>query len=408
MYHHLAILAIFVFLYSLVAGRVERSGVSGPIVLVAAGIIMGPTIIGWFEGNETRADLRLLADLTLALVLFVDAANADLDVLRHRFQIPLRMLLIGLPGVIGLGFALALLMFGVLTLYESAILATMLAATDAALGKAIITDANVPSRIREGLNVESGLNDGLCVPILFVLIALALNVDSPAIEAVAPVMVVMQELGIGLLVGTSLAATGALLLRFSSAKGWVTDIWMQATVAALALACFALAQELHGSGYVAAFAGGIVFGVLAGKSTHKYVHAAEGVGETLALLTWLLFGVSFIGQLAGLITWQVVAYAVLSLTAVRVIPMFLSLIGSGESIPSKLFLGWFGPRGLASIVFAVIVLDSGLEGAELMSIIVICTVLFSLVAHGITARPLSSWLAGKERINRQDPKERRA
>jgi NhaP-type Na+/H+ or K+/H+ antiporter len=274
-------------------------------------------------------------------------------------------------------------------------LATMLAATDAALGKAVITDPNVPSRIREGLNVESGLNDGLCVPILFVFIALALSVDSPATESVSPVMMVLRELGIGLFVGTSLAAAGALLLRFFSAKGWVTEIWMQATVAALALACFALAQELHGSGYVAAFAGGIIFGILTGKSTHKYVHAAEGVGEILALLTWLLFGVSFIGQLAGLITWQVVAYAFLSLTVVRMLPMFLSLIGSGEGTPSKLFLGWFGPRGLASIVFAVIVLDSGLDGAELMSIVVICTVLFSLVAHGITAKPLSSWIAGK-------------
>ena len=145
MYEHLAILALFVFLYSLVAGRIERSKVSGPIVLVIVGIAMGPTMLGWFEGNETRADLRLLADLTLALVLFVDAANADLEVLKRRFQIPLRMLLIGLPGVIALGFALASLMFGVLTIYEAAILATMLAATDAALGKAVITDKAVPA-----------------------------------------------------------------------------------------------------------------------------------------------------------------------------------------------------------------------------------------------------------------------
>ena len=161
MYQELAILALFVFLYSLIAGRIERSAISGPILFVVAGIIMGPMVLGWFEGDEVRKDLRLLADLTLALILFVDAAHADLRVLRKRFQIPLRMLLLGLPGVIALGFGLALIMFDVLSIFEAAILATMLAATDAALGKAVITDQSVPAQIREGLNVESGMNDTL-------------------------------------------------------------------------------------------------------------------------------------------------------------------------------------------------------------------------------------------------------
>jgi NhaP-type Na+/H+ or K+/H+ antiporter len=209
-------------------------------------------------------------------------------------------------------------------------------------------------------------------------------------------LLVLQEIGIGLLVGVGLASAGAVLLKFSSRNGWITEVWMQATVAGLALACFAVAQELHGSGYVAAFAGGIAFGFLAGESTHKYVLAAEGVGETLAVLTWMLFGVAIIGQLAGLITWKAMVYGVLSLTIVRILPMYFALAGSGETVHSRLFLGWFGPRGLASIVFAVIVLDSGLPGAEMMSVIVACTVFFSLVAHGISARPLARWIASKE------------
>ena len=396
MYEELAILALFVFLYSLIAGRIERSAISGPIVLVTAGIIMGPVVLGWFEGGEIREQLRLLADLTLALILFVDAANADLTVLKKRYQIPLRMLLLGLPGVIALGFGLALVMFDALTIFEAAILATMLAATDAALGKSVITDPSVPAHIREGLNVESGLNDGLCVPILFIFIALALNAGNEDSGSIAPLLLVLQEIGIGLLVGVGLAAAGAWLLRYCSQNGWVTEIWMQATVAGLALACFAIAQEFHGSGYVAAFTGGIVFGFLAGKSTHKYVLAAEGVGETLAVLTWLLFGVAIIGQLADLITWKVVLYGLLSLTIVRILPMYMALAGSGETTHSRLFLGWFGPRGLASIVFAVIVLDSGLPGAEMMSIVVVSAVFFSLIAHGISARPLAKWIAAKE------------
>lgn len=396
MYEELAILALFVFLYSLIAGRIERSAISGPIVLVAAGIIMGPMALGWFEGGEVREELRLLADLTLALILFVDAANADLVILRNRYQIPLRMLLLGLPGVIFLGFGVALVMFDALTLFEAAILATMLAATDAALGKAVITNQSVPARLREGLNVESGLNDGLCVPILFIFIALALNAGGENSGSVAPLLMVLQEIGIGLLVGIGLASVGAWLVKFSLRNGWLTEVWMQATVAGLALACFALAQELHGSGYVASFTGGIMFGFLTGASTHKFVVAAEGVGETLAVLTWLLFGVSIIGQLADLITWKTMLYGVLSLTIIRILPMYLALTGSGETMHSRLFLGWFGPRGLASIVFAVIVLDSELPGAEMMSVVVVCAVLFSLVAHGLSARPLAKWIATKE------------
>jgi NhaP-type Na+/H+ or K+/H+ antiporter len=199
-----------------------------------------------------------------------------------------------------------------------------------------------------------------------------------------------------MLVGVGLASAGAVLLKYCSQKGWVTDIWMQATVAGLALSCFAVAQELHASGYVAAFTGGIMFGFMTGESTHKYVHAAEGVGETLALLTWLLFGIAIAGQLADLITWQVALYALLSLTIVRVLPMVVVLAGSGESIKSRLFLGWFGPRGLASIVFAIIVLDAGLPGAEMMSIVVVTTVFFSLIAHGITAKPLAKWIAAND------------
>ena len=175
MYVELAILALFVFLYSMVAGRIERSVISGPMVFVVAGFLMGPFGFGWLDGDRSGVDLRTLADLTLALILFLDAANADLSILKRQFRIPSRMLLLGLPGAIALGFGFAVLMFDGLSLYEAAILATMLAATDAALGKAVITNKAVPARIREGLNVESGLNDGICVPILLFFIALAVG-----------------------------------------------------------------------------------------------------------------------------------------------------------------------------------------------------------------------------------------
>lgn len=381
MYEELAIMAVLVFFYSIIAGRVKHSILSGPIVYVVAGFILGPMVLGLFTGGATRTNFRMLADLSLALILFIDAANADLGTLKRQFRIPSRMLLIGLPGAIALGFGLALLIFDQLTLYEAAILGTMLAATDAALGKAVITNKSVPSRLREDLNVESGLNDGLCVPVLLVFIAPAEGANGEGGNAV---------LALRLAVGLGLASIAVWLIRFSWNKGWVTEIWLQVTVVGLAIACFALAQSLHGSGYIAAFTGGLLFGFMGKKSTHKLVLAAEGTGEILAMMTWLVFGIAVIGQYFDLFTWQVVVYSLLSLTVIRVLPIFLSLAGTGESVSSRLFLGWFGPRGLASIVFAIIVLNTELPGASLISVVVVCTVFLSLVAHGISANPLAT------------------
>jgi NhaP-type Na+/H+ or K+/H+ antiporter len=395
MYIELAIFALFVFCYTLVSGRLERAPASGPIVFVAAGFLMGPMALGWFDGDVSRTELRVLADLTLALILFIDAANADLAILRRQFRIPSRMLLAGLPGVIFLGTVTAAWLFDTLTLFEAALLGTMLAATDAALGKAVITNEAVPKQIREGLNFESGLNDGLCVPILFVFIALALGNGGESGGTMLAIQLVLQELGIGLAVGLGLTALGTRALRWCQDRGWVTDIWKQVTVVALAIACFAVAQSLHGSGYIAAFTGGLLFGYKAQEATHKLVFASEGVGETLALMTWFVFGAAVIGQYFKYVTWEMLLFAVLSLTVIRMLPVFLSLSGTGQSTSSKLFLGWFGPRGLASIVFAIIVLNREVPGGEFIAVVVALTVFLSLVAHGVSANPLAG-LMGKK------------
>jgi len=203
-------------------------------------------------------------------------------------------------------------------------------------------------------------------------------------------------LGIGLAVGLGLTAVGTRLLRWCSNQGWVTEIWTQVTVVALAIACFAVAQSLHGSGYIAAFSGGLLFGFRAKDATHKLVLTAEATGETLALMTWLLFGAMVIGQAAQHFTWEMLVYAFLSLTVIRMLPIYLSLAGTGETTASKLFLSWFGPRGLASIVFAIIVVNEGVPGGEFVAMVVVLTVFFSLVAHGVSANPLAALLGRKE------------
>ena len=400
MYETLALIALFVLLYSSVAGAVERTWISGPIVFTCFGLLVGPLgldLLSWETDGET---IRSLAEVTLAMVLFTDAAGADMSVLKKTAGLPARLLLIGLPLTILLGFGVGVLLIDGLSLFAIALLATMLAPTDAALGKAVVTNESVPDEIRQGLNVESGLNDGICVPILFVFLALALDKAGDAGPWTLAIKLVVEEIGIGLAVGLLLTLAAAKLLKTALHRKWLTPTWIQVPVVALALSCFAVAQLLGGSGFIAAFSGGLLFGALAKTERNEFLLAAEGTGDTLALITWVIFGSAVVGQAIGHFSWTILLYAALSLTVIRMLPVFLVLIGSGISTEGKLFIGWFGPRGLASIVFAVIVLDSKLPNADLIAMTVVCTIILSIIAHGISANPLVAAFTAKTRSSK--------
>lgn len=393
MYENLVVLGVFAFLYSIVCGRLDRTPVNGAVVFVAFGVLVSPVGLNLLHVEVDAEGLRLLAELTLALVLFTDAANADLGTLRRSSTIPLRLLLVGLPLTILLGFGVAVVLLGSLTLLEMAILATMLAPTDAALGKAVVTDPSVPPRFREGLNLESGLNDGLCVPIISILIALAAGAGMDGGNQMFAIKLVAEAIGIGAAVGVGVSVVGVWLLRLCDDRGWVTESWRQMPVITMALVCFAAAQQLGGSGFIACFLGGLLFGASARRHKHALLLAAENSGDVLALLTWVLFGAVVIPKAIGHFSWQVVLYSLLSLTVIRMLPVVLSLSRTGLNIREKLFMGWFGPRGLASIVFLVIVLGEEFPGAYTMAMTVICAILLSIVAHGLSARPLVAKLA---------------
>lgn len=393
MYNNLAVVAIFAFLFSAFAGMFRGTSVSAPMIFMTFGLVAGPVVLGIYNPTRESEILRTLADLTLSVILFIDAANANLGILRRNYQLPGRMLLIGLPLTILLGFGIGVFFFDNLSYYEIAILATILAATDAALGKAVVTNKVVPATIREGLNVESGLNDGLCVPILFIFIALAQGSVAEDGNVLLALKLVLGEIGIGLIVGFGVTAIGAWILIVCSKRGWITEVWEQIPIIALSMACFAIAQNLHGSGYIASFSGGILYGYLSkSKDKHRELLSAEGTAEALALITWVFFGAAVVGQFFIHFSWEIVIYSVLSLTVVRMLPIFISLWGSGEKTVSKLFLGWFGPRGLASIVFTIIVVNKKLPGYETIAFIVVCTVFLSIVLHGFSANPLAKAL----------------
>ena len=396
MYQNAAIIAAVVLLYSVIAGRVARSWLSGPILFTCAGMIFGPLGLNVLRLELTVADLKAIAEASLAKVLFTDAANADLKVLRRSFALPNRLLLIGLPLTIALGFLAARALFPDMDLIVAALLATLLAPTDAALGAPVVTDEAVPAEIREALNVESGLNDGICVPLVIILLDLVVGAEVQHNGIGRIFTVIVEEIGVGLIAGVVFATAAAWILRVAARREWMSAHWAHVPVVALAGLCFASAQALGGSGFIACFVGGLVFGYLA-ERPKDLLGGAESTGEVLAMLTWIAFGGPLLGLLLPRVTFSMIVYAALSLTVVRMVPVFLSLAGSGLAMAEKLFIGWFGPRGLASIVFAVIIFDAAVPGRDTLAITTACTILLSILAHGATANPLVALLLRSRR-----------
>ncbi|MHC5109691.1 MAG: cation:proton antiporter domain-containing protein [Planctomycetota bacterium] len=389
-YAMLAILSGFVFAYGIVADRLRQTVIGGAITFTAFGVLCGPLAFNVLRLDMDAESLKMLAELTLALVLFIDAACADLGVLKKSRQLPRRLLLIGLPLTIALGFGAGALLFPELALLELAVLATMLAPTDAALGKAVVTNEAVPAEVRETLNVESGLNDGICVPVLFIFLALATgNTEEGGTTGLA-LQLFAEEIGIGAGVGAAVAVIASVSVSHCVRHNWVVKSWVSIPIAALAVTCFATAQSLGGSGFIASFIGGLLFGALSKHDTHELLHAAEGTGRVMTLLTWVVFGVIGVSVAVVDFNWEVVLYSVLALTVVRMLPVVLSLTGSGLRMQSKLFIGWFGPRGLASVVFIIIVMGEELPGQHTLVLTVVCTVVLSILAHGLTAIPLAA------------------
>ena len=387
MYTNAAILAVLAFFFAIVSGRVDRSWLSGPILFVTAGFLLGPGGLGVLHLNIKADGLRVLAEFTLAMVLFSDAANADLARIRSHAGLPKRLLLIGLPLTILLGFIVAWLMFPGLGMVELGLIAATLAPTDAALGKPVVTNRAVPVDTREALNIESGLNDGICVPIVVLLVGLAIGTEIEGTTVTHALRVVTEELGIGLAAGLVLSSSASVLLRRANSIGWIGENWTGVTVVALAIACFTAAQALGGSGFVACFVGGLAFKAPQGEK-HRLLRGAEGSGEALALLTWVIFGAAVVWQMSDRITGATILYAALSLTLIRMLPVCMGLAGTSLSASDRLFIGWFGPRGLASIVFGIILLDAQLPNAGTVLATIVCTVLLSVIAHGVTANPL--------------------
>jgi sodium/hydrogen antiporter len=384
----LVFVALAILAVAAVSRRLSGTVVTPAMVLVAIGVLLGPKVLDEVDPSSRGESVRVLAEATLALVLFCDASRIKLGALRRQAGVPLRLLGIGLPLTIGLG-ALAAAMFDDMTVGEALVLGVLLAPTDAALGQAVVTEPRLPSRIRQGLNVESGLNDGICVPLLLIVLATA-DVESHVANGHRAVTIVFEEIGYGLAGGIGAGALTAAIVVFAGRRDLIADSWLPAIPVAGAALAYGTAAALGGSGFIAAFVAGGLFGGLEQGDPAQITRLTEEVGELLNGVTFLIFGAVLLGPALAEVTWRVVLYALISLTVVRMLPVAIAMLGTHARTPTVAFLGWFGPRGLASIVFALIVVqESDLPQTPTILVATYFTVGLSVLLHGVSAAPLA-------------------
>jgi NhaP-type Na+/H+ or K+/H+ antiporter len=385
----LALVAFALLLFGAVSKKAERSPLTPPIFFVLVGLAMSPRALGWLDLDVNGSVIHALAELTLVLVLFTDASRIDLACLRREESLPARLLGIGLPLTILAGFAAALALLPGIEPSEALLLAAVLAPTDAALGQAVVSNPRVPVRIRQSLNVESGLNDGIALPVVLVFASLA-GAREEAGGVGYWLGFAALAVTLGPLVGVLVGWAGGRLVEHGTRAGWITRAFEQLAALGLALLAFSVAELVGGNGFIAAFAAGLTVGNVA-RSVCPCLHEfGEAEGQLLTLLVFLVFGGVMVPMALPLLDARAFAYALASLTIVRMVPVALALLGTGLRPASVAFLGWFGPRGLASILFALLVVEEGrLESGPFLVAVVVLTVLLSTLLHGVTAYPLA-------------------
>lgn len=385
------VVAALILGFALVSGRLDRTPISAPMAFLVFGWLAGPDAIGLIEADIGSELVTTLFELTLVLVLFTDASRIDLRRLGHGFSAPLRLLGLGLPLTIGAGTLAGVALLSDLSVFEALVLAVVLAPTDAALGAAVVSSRDVPDAVRQTLNVESGLNDGLVVPVLTVTVSLAAAAADPG-TATEWIGFAVRQIGVALGVGVLAGWGGGRLIGVAHRTGWSSDVFERISALALSLLAFAGAEVLGGSGFMAAFLAGVAAGNLVRHVCVPLFEFSEAEGQLLTVLAFLLLGAAAAPAALESAGWRTAVYVGLSLTVVRMVPVALALAGMKLRLETILFVGWFGPRGVASVVFALAVLEeeAAFAAGEIFQVAVL-TVVASTVLHGLSASP---WARG--------------
>ena len=376
-------------LYSLVSGRLQGTILTAPLIFIVFGYTLGPGGFNLAAVDVGHSAIHVIAEFTLILVLFTDAARIDLNRVRKDHDLPVRMLLAGLPLTMVAGTLVATWVFPSFSIWEAALLAALLAPTDAALGQAVVAAKIVPVRIRQAINIESGLNDGIALPAVLLLAAMA-SIGHDATQASDWVRFGLLQVTLGPIAGIVIGYVGARLLDTAIERGFSSAAFQGIGILSLAVFTYVVAELVGGNGFIAAFIGGMVFGHSVRNPCTFLFEFMETEGQLLMLITFLIFGAALLPEAVDHLSPAVFLYAILSLTVIRMVPIGLSLLGTSLRPPSYLFLGWFGPRGLASILFVLLILEeSDVPHRDALLSVTVVTVALSALLHGISAAPFA-------------------
>ena len=396
-YPIIAFMALLLLTYGLLSKRAERSILTGPMFFVTIGIVMSFLPIELLPDGTKAPAVKILAELTLMLVLFVDASTLDLKKLIRQRNLPVRLLSIGLPITMLVGALIAILLFPDERIWVLVLMALILSPTDAALGQAVVTGKQVPERIRQTINVESGLNDGIALPPILICIAILSGPSAEESSTTYWLIFVMKQFLFGPVIGGLVGWLGGKVIEASSKRGWINHTFQRIASLSLAILAFSLAESVHGNGFIAAYFAGMMLGTQVEEIRERIREFGEAESQVMVLFIFLLFGLVLVPLAFPLWDWRVVLYAVLSLTFIRMIPVAISLIGAKLPLPTVWFIGWFGPRGIASVLYLLMaVIQLGTEGYEDMTSVITLTVLLSIFLHGITAVPFSKMFKTKD------------
>ncbi len=382
--------AFLIFAFGLFSRVSERLPVTAPMVFVGVGILVGPLGFDLFQVTINTELITILAEITLMLILFTDGSEINLQKFRaEKSRIELRLLGIGLPLTMLLGILVGILLFDDLSIWQIALIALILSPTDAALGQAVVKSPLLPEKLKRTISIESGLNDGIALPPILVCMAILSSDLATAQESKNWIHFLVLQLTLGPLVGGLVGWAGGRLIEKVSARGWMSPVFQRMSSISLAVLAFALAELVHGNGFIAAFVGGVMLGVRTEAIRERIQEFSEAEGQQLSLFIFLILGM--VGVPIFYQYWDVAAvvYALLSLTLIRMLPIALSLIGSGVDWTTRWFIGWFGPRGIASVLYLLMVIgELSINGLEYALSVIGLVILLSVLLHGISAVPL--------------------
>jgi sodium/hydrogen antiporter len=382
--------ALLILGYGLFSKIAEKSIVTAPMVFVLVGIGSSYFTIDFLKDGVNAPVVKIIAELTLILVLFIDASTINLNELIRDRRLPMRLLLIGLPITMLFGLLTAIPLFPEMNIWIIALMALILSPTDAALGQAVVTSKFVPEKIRQTINVESGLNDGIALPPILICIAAIAVHDTHGTGFTYWSMFTLKQFIFGPLIGGGVGWLGGYLVDKASQREWMNSTFQRLTSICLAILAFALAEMVHGNGFIAAYFAGLLLGTTTPEIRERIHEFGEAESQALQLSIFLLLGMILVPFSYPYWDWHAWVYAILSLSVIRMIPVAISLLGTKLSWGTIGFIGWFGPRGIASILYLLlVVIELGTKGLDRMISVIVLTVILSIFLHGISANPLS-------------------